>query len=87
MKWKTWNVGSIVFDSQVPPFLHVLDPDLVFYWSLVGKTLLDQRPKPHDCKMKTADFGGFRGQNLLFLSKSAVFTKIRGFYQNERPLA
>ena len=53
------------------------------YWSFVWKTLLDERPKPHDCKIRkirgfqnTVDFTDFEKPDFPDLKKTTDFEKL-----------
>ena len=52
------------------------------HWSFVWKTLLNQRPKPHDCKIpsKTAVFGGFWWNLCFFGKEKTCFCENCGFW-------
>ena len=68
--------------------------NLVYHWSFVWKTLLDQRPKPHDSKIRQKPWISTEShrlsQKLQILIKNWISIKIHGFWSktadfNQKP--
>ena len=81
--WKCYHLFSLNTYKEITHSYSLMSLKWELHnWSFVWKTLLNQSPKPHDCKIKSADFDEFHSwkpwiliKNCRFWSETAVFSQ------------